>query len=119
MIGKITEHYENNILSVKGYIRTYAVDLEFRLEVRPNVRDEKSPSHDIIARGKHGKGFNAGVAWQGSNKKTGERMYTLAVNVPELFKDEMKLVAWDAKDGTFDIVYSKEKEQPQQQATAA
>ena len=119
-LGTLNEKFENNIMTVTGKISTYAVALRFRLEPRDSMKDEKSPSHDVIGQGAHGGAFNAGVAWQGNVQSKGTRMYSLALNIPELFKEELKLVAWEneKQPGTFDIQYSKDKEQPKQ-ATAA
>lgn len=121
MIGKITETNVENVLTVKGYIRTYAIALNFKLEPRDSMRDDRSPTHNVVGRGVHGEAFHAGVAWQGTNKNNGERMYSLALNVPELFKDELRLVAWEnnKEPGNFELHYSKDKETTQQQATAA
>lgn len=121
-IGTLHEKIDDaGVVNVSGKLRTYSMALDFRLEMRDSRRDDKSPSHDIIARGAHGQGFIAGVAWQGNVQSKGTRMYTMAFNIPELFKDELKLVAWesDKQPGTFNIEYSKDKEQPQQQASAA
>ena len=121
MIGTMNEFAEAGGIEVKGKLRTYSMALDFRLEMRNSRRDDKSPSHDIIARGAHGQGFNAGVAWQGNVQSTGKRMYTLALIIPELFDGEKRVVAWEKEDqpGTFEIQWSKDKETTQQQATAA
>lgn len=102
---------ENGVISFSGQIRTYSLDLDFRLEGNLNRRnDETSPTHYIIGRGKHGKAFQAGAAWRGKTN-AGDSMFTLNFSIPEIWDEEMKFVAFDAKDGSYDIRASRPQEE--------
>ena len=119
MLGKLKEEQtEQGQLIMRGYLRTYSLDLEFKLDIKLDRATDKVPTHDILARGKHGKTFHAGVAWQGKDKN-GNTMYTLSFVVPELLDEELRTVAFDAKDGTFEIRVSREKEEVEQGAAQA
>lgn len=118
MSGKLTENTRDGKVFVTGYIATYKIKLDFRLEVNANRADDKSPTHKIMGRGEHGDWFEAGAAWQGTSNR-GERYYSLAFNIPEIWDTEMRYAAWEDGNGGFDIRYSKPKETPQQANAAA
>lgn len=114
-LGIINENLNEGKRTLTGSLSTYSLNLEFRMEPASGRKTEQSPTHDIIARGKHGKGFHAGVAWQGRTKD-GNDMFTMAVLIPELFEGEQRYCAWRRDAASFDITESKPMEQEQQAA---
>lgn len=99
---------------LKGEICTYSLDLPMKLVATPSRQTEESPTHNVIGKGKHGKEFQAGVAWQGKTKD-GDTYYSLSLSIPELKMNDQRFVAFDGRDGTFHVKVST----PEQEKKAA
>ena len=111
----IQERLEDGQMIFKGRFVTYDLYLPFKLIENNNRRDEKSPTHKILARGQHGHDFEAGIAWHGETKDH-TPMITMLIDIPSMFDKEQEFVAFRRNDGVFEIVTSKPQEQPAQAA---
>lgn len=110
MLGTLYEEYDaNGVITVKGRLATYSLNLNFILEANPNRFDDNSPTHLVMGKGVHGALFQAGIAWRGKTKD-GSGMYSLLLSIPEIWKEEQEFVAFSRKDGSFVIQPSKPKE---------
>ncbi|GEM_PF-1778054 len=113
MLGELTAHKnDQGHIEYKGHVRSYLIDLDFKLDAIEKRKDEKSPTHNIVARGKHGKGFFAGVAWQGQHAEYG-RFFSLSLEVPELFDGVQAMIAGETASGSgiYTIRHSKDKKE--------
>lgn len=108
---KQTTDETTGAICYSGCIRTYSLDLDIRLEFCLNRKDENSPTHVVIGRGKHGKFFQAGVCWEGKTREGDKRMFSLSLSIPEIGYDNERFVAWENREGGFDIQASKPQEQ--------
>lgn len=111
MLGQIHEIIdENGVVTLKGHLSTYAINLEFKLVPIENRQDKKSPEYNIVGRGKHGKAFHAGVSWSGEHVQYG-RYFSMKIEVPELFDGELSLMAGEeGNSGVFSVRHSKDQE---------
>jgi uncharacterized protein (DUF736 family) len=105
MLGEIND----TIDGLQGNITTYSLDVPFTLVPVTNRKDDKSPTHNIIMTGRHGRAFGAGVAWQGNHREYGNYI-SMTVEVPELFKGAMNLMAGQLETGVYGIRYAKDQE---------
>lgn len=110
-LGKLKETVLEGRRSIVGYLATYLLYLDFNLEPVDRRQSDKSPTHNIIARGKHGGAFCAGKAWEGRTRDQSERMYSLKFSVPEIWGEEFDVMAWDDRNGGFDLVPSRKEDQ--------
>lgn len=110
-LGTLLENQDG----ITGDIRTYSMCEKFKLVTNENRKNQDSPTHTVIMIGRHGKTFDAGVAWEQNHENVG-RYYSLSFSVPELFDGEFRCAAFgDGKgQGGFNIV--KDREQQQQAA---
>ena len=84
--------------------------LTFKLTPNKNIRDERSPTHMIVGRGRHGQDFYAGAAWNGATREN-KPFFAMKFDIPELFGDEpQEYVAFRDDDGKFSIKASKPQE---------
>ena len=97
---------------ITGDIRTYSMCECFELIENKNIKNQNSPTHIIAMTGRHGKKFDAGVAWVQNHQNVG-RYFSLSFSVPELFEGEFRCAAFGNGNGNgeYDIVKDTEQRQ--------
>ncbi len=111
MLGQLTEQYTDGKKVIYGDICTYSMRLEFQLKPCGSRQTDKSPTHDIFARGQHGALFHAGKAWDGKTRDGTRNKYDLKMTIPELFSGDQAFMALEDKNGYFVILPPQQDKQ--------
>lgn len=117
MLGRLQKRQnDQGKLQIFGHIATYSLLADLFLEPNADRKDDRSPSHNIMIKGKHGGWAYAGAAWEGNHPQHGAYI-SMTLEVPELFDKPLNLMAGTTNEvGTFIIRHSKDKEEKQQKA---